>query len=154
MYTIQLETNVKILSQNSILTHKNIKEIYSSYLKTFYRTKKEDLLNQGVYDKLLNKLKIRQRLKYSVAFWYTFYVCSGYFIALQYKFTKFFKFWFFLFLIVPNTYFYYYKFSNNSLEMHKLILIYHLKYISLPSITENYSEIYDQILSDYEKLYN
>ena len=142
-----------MLSQTTILTYKNLVDIYSNYMKTFSKYKKEDILNQGVYDKLLCKTKIRERLKYSVAFWYTFYICSGYFISYQYKFTKFFKFWFYIFLIVPNTYFYYKKFNYNTLEIHKLMLIYHLKCISISSITENYNEIYDQIISDYEKLY-
>ncbi len=142
-----------ILTKDTVDTYCNINIIYSTYLKKFLQNQKEDDLNQGVYDKLLSEAKIRKRLKFSLAFWYTFYISSGYFIAKTFKFTTFLKFWFYIFLIFPNTYFYYTKFYENGKSMHKLLLIYHLKCISLKTITPNYEEIQDKITYDYLKLY-
>lgn len=142
-----------ILSNEAIDSYSNLKKLYSKYLNNFLFFKKEDDLNQGIYDKLIKEVKIRKRLKFSCAFWYTFYLSSGYFIAKSFKFTTFFKFWFYIFLVLPNTYFYYKKFDDNKKSMHKLLLIYHLKCISLPTITPNYEEIYEKLTSDYIQLY-
>jgi hypothetical protein len=127
--------------------------MYSTYLKNFLSKQVQDDINQGVYDKLMKEVKVRKRLKFSLAFWYTFYLSSGYFISKTFKFTFFFKFWFYIFLLVPNTFFYYKKFYENRKSMHKILLTYHLRCISLPSITSNYDEIYDKVTTDYLQLY-
>jgi hypothetical protein len=131
----------------------NLREIYTDYLRKFCKFKKEDDLNQGVYDSLIKKIKVRQRLKFSMAFWYGFYLSSGHFISKTYKFSPFFKFWFYTFLIVPNTVFYYKKFNDNRKSMHVMLLDYHLKCISLPYVSSRFDEIRNIIASDYLLLY-
>jgi hypothetical protein len=142
-----------LLSTQAINNYTNIKDLYSNYLNRFLKIQKEDDINQGVYDKLMKEVKIRKRLKFSLAFWYTFYMSSGYFITNNLKFSPFFKFWFYLFLLVPNTYFYYNKFYENKKQMHKLLLTYHLKCIPISRISTQYDHIYDKLVDDYLQLY-
>jgi hypothetical protein len=132
--------------------HFNTRKAYNSYIRFFNKHKKVDDINEGIYNSLLDEYKIRRRLKYSIAFWFSFYIFSIHFISNQMNIKFLGKSLFYFVIFVPNIYFYTHKFFENRKEMHMLLLKYHM--LNFLRTGSGHTPLYDKIIQDYSVIFN